>query len=84
VAVFAVPAGPVADAESLVRRISDAVAASLGNAFRPSSVHLVPDLPRTRSAKIMRRVVRARALGKAVGDISSLENPDSLDGIRPL
>ncbi|HJR91428.1 MAG TPA: AMP-binding protein [Acidimicrobiia bacterium] len=84
VAVFAVPAGSVTDAESLIRRISDAVAASLGNAFRPSSVHLVPDLPRTRSAKIMRRVVRARALGKSVGDISSLENPDSLDGIRPL
>ncbi|HSJ35713.1 MAG TPA: hypothetical protein VLB85_11740, partial [Acidimicrobiia bacterium] len=60
------------------------VADALGKAFRPSSVQLVADLPRTRSAKIMRRVVRAIALGKDVGDVSSLENPDSLEGIDRL
>lgn len=84
VAVFAVPAGPVADPDELAERVANAVTSSLGKAFRPSSVHLVADLPRTRSAKIMRRVVRAKALGQPVGDVSSLENPDSLDGIDAL
>jgi acetyl-CoA synthetase len=84
VAVFAVPAGPIADPDELAERVANAVASSLGKAFRPSSVHLVADLPRTRSAKIMRRVVRAKALGEPVGDVSSLENPDSLDGIDAL
>jgi acetyl-CoA synthetase len=44
-------------------------------------VLIVPDLPRTRSSKIMRRVVRALALGREPGDLSSLENPGSLDSI---
>lgn len=84
VAVFAVPAGDVGDAEALVGRISEAISAGLGKAFRPSSVHLVDDLPRTRSAKIMRRVVRSVALGEEIGDTSSLENPESLQGLIRL
>lgn len=84
VAVFAVPApGSEADAQ-LAEKVSDAVVAALGKAFRPAAVRLVPDLPRTRSAKIMRRVVRSLALGEPPGDISSLENPDSLNTIEPL
>ncbi|MGH8911063.1 MAG: AMP-binding protein, partial [Acidimicrobiia bacterium] len=84
VAVFAVPAGEVVDAAELAGRVSQAVTDNLGKAFRPSAVRLVADLPRTRSAKIMRRVVRSLALGEAVGDVTSLENPDSLDGIEAL
>jgi acetyl-CoA synthetase len=38
-------------------------------------------LPKTRSAKIMRRAIRARALGQEPGDLSSLENPDALEAI---
>lgn len=64
--------------------MSDEIARELGKAFRPSAVRLVPDLPRTRSAKIMRRVVKAVALGQEPGDISSLENPDSLTGLAAL
>jgi acetyl-CoA synthetase len=41
----------------------------------------VDALPKTRSAKIVRRAVRARVLGKDPGDLSSLENPESLDAI---
>lgn len=84
VAVFAVPAPGVEPDQDLAQRVSDAVTQTLGKAFRPSAVRLVGDLPRTRSAKIMRRVVKALALGKEVGDTSSLENPDSLSGIEPL
>ncbi|MBI4729547.1 MAG: acetate--CoA ligase [Acidobacteria bacterium] len=54
----------------------------LGKAFRPDAVRFVGALPRTRSAKILRRTIRAVALGEDPGDLSSLENPGSLDEIR--
>ncbi len=83
VVVYAVPA-PSADVDALEERVRDAVADALGRAFRPKKVVLVSDLPRTRSAKIMRRVVRALAMGADPGDLSSLENPQALDGIEPV
>lgn len=82
VALFVVPAPGVEPGPGLETRVSDAVASSLGKAFRPNRVVFVPDLPRTRSQKIMRRVVRAVALGEDPGDVSSLENPDSLQHLR--
>jgi acetyl-CoA synthetase len=57
------------------------VAEVLGKAFKPERVIFVGALPKTRSAKIVRRAVRARVLGKDPGDLSSLENPDSLEEI---
>jgi acetyl-CoA synthetase len=63
------------------REISDAVTGELGKAFKPERIVFVPALPKTRSAKIVRRAVRARVLGKDPGDLSSLENPDALDEI---
>ena len=62
-------------------RVSDAVAEALGKAFKPERVLWVSALPRTRSAKIVRRAVRARVLGKDPGDLSSLENPECLEEI---
>ena len=53
----------------------------LGKAFKPDRIVWVDALPKTRSAKIVRRAVRARVLGKDPGDLSSLENPESLDAI---
>jgi acetyl-CoA synthetase len=61
--------------------ISNAVTDELGKAFRPDRVVFVSALPKTRSAKIVRRAVRARVLGQDTGDLSSLENPDALDEI---
>ena len=57
------------------------VAQILGKAFRPERVIFVAALPKTRSAKIVRRAVRAKVLGKDPGDLSSLENPDALEDI---
>jgi acetyl-CoA synthetase len=54
----------------------------VGKAFRPARVLFVQELPRTRSAKIVRRALRATAVGADPGDLSSLENPGSLDLIR--
>jgi acetyl-CoA synthetase len=58
-----------------------AVTAALGKAFAPERVVWVGALPKTRSAKIVRRAIRARALGEDPGDLSSLENPESLEEI---
>jgi acetyl-CoA synthetase len=45
-------------------------------------VIFVPDLPKTRNLKIMRRVIRAAYLGENPGDLSSLVNPESVEEIR--
>ena len=61
--------------------IKAAVAAVLGKAFAPERVLFVSALPKTRSAKIVRRAVRAKALGEDPGDVSTLENPETLEEI---
>jgi acetyl-CoA synthetase len=65
-------------------RVADAVAAALGKAFKPARVVWVTALPKTRSAKIVRRAVRAKAIGQDPGDLSSLENPEALEEIEAL
>jgi acetyl-CoA synthetase len=84
VALYVVPAPGVVASEGLTARVIEEVASSLGKAFRPARVEWVADLPRTRSQKIMRRVVKAVALGEEPGDLTSLENPDSLAGIEQI
>jgi acetyl-CoA synthetase len=79
---FAVPIGDAASDESLPAELAAAVAEELGRPFKPSRVVIVPALPKTRSAKILRRAVRAAALGEDPGDLSSAENPEALDAIR--
>jgi acetyl-CoA synthetase len=79
--LFLVPAPGIEITDDLTGQISDDVAATMGKAFRPSSIKWVEDLPRTRSAKIMRRVVKAVALGQDPGDLTSLENPQSIEGL---
>jgi acetyl-CoA synthetase len=64
------------------QEVADHVAAELGKAFKPDRVFFVDALPKTRSAKIVRRAVKAKALGQDPGDLSSLENPEALDAIE--
>jgi acetyl-CoA synthetase len=68
--------------EELTSELADLVASELGRPFKPSRVVLVDALPKTRSAKIIRRAVRAIAIGEDPGDMASAENPQALDGIR--
>jgi acetyl-CoA synthetase len=82
IALFLVPAPGVEPDGALTDRVRNAVVETLGKAFQPAAVSWAPDLPRTRSQKIMRRVVKAMALGQDPGDLTSLENPASLDGIE--
>jgi acetyl-CoA synthetase len=70
-----------APSEPLRIELSDRVARSMGKALKPDKVLFTRDLPKTRSAKIMRRVIRATYLGKPAGDVSSLENPEAVRAI---
>jgi acetyl-CoA synthetase len=65
----------------LATELQDLVAGALGKPLRPKAVHFVGDLPRTRNAKILRRVVRSVYTGTDPGDLSSLENPSALAAI---
>jgi acetyl-CoA synthetase len=67
---------------TLAQAISDVVAQKLGKALRPDHIVFVPDLPKTRNAKVMRRVIRAAYLGQEAGDLSALENPQAVEAIR--
>ncbi|WP_370182360.1 AMP-binding protein [Rhodococcus wratislaviensis] len=77
---------PRADAHTadISAELVAAVAAELGKPFAPSVVHRVSRLPKTRSAKILRRAVRAAALGTDPGDLSGAENPEAIDEIRAV
>lgn len=57
---------------------------SFGKAFTPKDVLFIPDLPKTRNAKVMRRMIRAAYLGLEPGDISALVNPEALNAISGL
>jgi acetyl-CoA synthetase len=68
--------------EELAAELRGVAAGELGKAFAPERVLFVSALPKTRSAKIVRRAVRAKALGSDPGDLSSLENPETLEEIE--
>jgi acetyl-CoA synthetase len=70
------------DAKQVAQQVTQHVDKRLGRPFRPSAVHLVAQLPKTRSSKIMRRVIRSVYCSLPPGDLSSLDNPAALDEIR--
>jgi acetyl-CoA synthetase len=70
------------ETDGVAEALGQLVANELGRPFKPSRIVFVDALPKTRSAKILRRAVRAVAIGEDPGDMSSAENPQALDGIR--
>lgn len=70
------------ESEELRKEIEDLIVRELGKPFKPAKILFVADLPRTRSGKIMRRLVKAVVTGKELGDTSALENPESLEKIK--
>jgi acetyl-CoA synthetase len=67
--------------EALRAELAERVSQQMGKALKPERVLFTRALPKTRSAKIMRRVIRATYLGKPAGDTSSLENPDAVQAV---
>jgi acetyl-CoA synthetase len=62
--------------------LSDHVARSMGAAFRPRAIHAVPELPKTQSGKIVRRLIRQAYLREPLGDVSTVENPALLERFK--
>ncbi|MBJ7306451.1 MAG: acetate--CoA ligase [Acidimicrobiia bacterium] len=73
--------GVVAD-DALVDELRSHVATKIGPTARPKRVIIVPDLPKTRSGKIMRRLLRDIADGHELGDTTTLADPSVVDAIR--
>ena len=70
------------ESDALRGAVADAVVAGLGKSLKPERVLFVGEVPKTRSGKVMRRLIRAVHLGKEPGDLSALENAAALDAIR--
>jgi acetyl-CoA synthetase len=81
-AVFVVIKAGVEHTEELRKAISDQVVKALGKTLRPKKVYFVDDLPKTRSAKILRRVVKEVHLGKRIGELASCANPAAIDAVK--
>ncbi|MBI5579115.1 MAG: acetate--CoA ligase [Deltaproteobacteria bacterium] len=70
--------------EALEKKISDAVCSEIGKIAKPRRVWLVKDMPKTRSGKIMRRVLASISNKKDVGDVTTLANPEIVEDIRKM
>jgi acetyl-CoA synthetase len=64
------------------QKVSDAIDEEIGKIARPKNVWIVPDMPKTRSGKIMRRVIAGISNFADVGDTSTLANPEIVEDIR--
>ncbi len=71
----------VPPSDDLRKELKDLIVASMGKALAPKAVLFVSDLPKTRNAKVMRRMIRSAYLGQPLGDTSSLVNPEAVDEI---
>ena len=79
IASFVVLKKDIEATDDLRKELREHVGKEMGKIARPDEIWFVSDVPKTRSGKIMRRVIRAKVLGKEVGDISTLANPEAVD-----
>jgi acetyl-CoA synthetase len=63
-------------------KVTKAIETEIGKIARPKNVWIVPDMPKTRSGKIMRRVIASVSNFADVGDVTTLANPEVVDGIK--
>jgi acetyl-CoA synthetase len=66
------------------KKVTEAIETQIGKIARPRKVHVVPDMPKTRSGKIMRRVLAAISNQLDTGDVTTLANPDVVEQIRVM
>jgi acetyl-CoA synthetase len=68
----------------LAQKISDTISTEIGKIAKPRHVWLVPDMPKTRSGKIMRRVLGAISNNQDEGDVTTLANPEIVEAIKKM
>lgn len=72
----------IAPSRSIEEKVAKAIETEIGKIARPKNVWIVPDMPKTRSGKIMRRIIAGISNFTDVGDTTTLANPEVVDGIR--
>jgi acetyl-CoA synthetase len=70
--------------KELEQKISDTISTEIGKIAKPRHVWIVADMPKTRSGKIMRRVLGAISNNKDVGDVTTLANPEIVEEIKQM
>jgi acetyl-CoA synthetase len=80
--VFCVLTGDETDKNELRTELKQMVINALGKPLAPKEILFVKDIPKTRNAKVMRRMIRAAYLGLDPGDTSSLVNPEAVEMVR--
>jgi acetyl-CoA synthetase len=68
--------------DAIVQKVQTAIDTLIGKVARPKNVWIVPDMPKTRSGKIMRRVIASVSNFMPVGDITTLANPEVVETVR--
>jgi acetyl-CoA synthetase len=82
VAAFVTLEGDLEGSDELVEEIREQVARRIGKLARPKRIIWADDLPKTRSGKIMRRLLRDIAEGRELGDVTTLRDPDVMQQLE--
>jgi acetyl-CoA synthetase len=82
IVAFVTPEGDEKGGEELEAELREHVAEKIGKLARPKRMYFAGDLPKTRSGKIMRRLLRDIAAGNDLGDVSTLRDPDVVDQLK--
>jgi acetyl-CoA synthetase len=82
ICVYVVLREGIVATDRLRTQLMQHVSNEIGKIARPDEVWFVTDVPKTRSGKIMRRIVRAKAIGEAPGDVSTLRNPEAVEALE--
>jgi len=69
---------------AIVDKVNKAIETIIGKIARPRKIHIVPDMPKTRSGKLMRRILAALSNNMNTGDITTLANPDVVEKVREM
>jgi acetyl-CoA synthetase len=69
---------------AIIDKVNKAIETMIGKIARPRRILIVPDMPKTRSGKLMRRVLAALSNNMSTGDITTLANPDVVEKVREL
>jgi len=70
--------------KDIERAVEAAIETNIGKIARPKHVYIVPDMPKTRSGKIMRRVLAAISNGQDIGDVSTLANTEIVESVLEM
>ena len=70
--------------KKIEKAVEMAIETTIGKIARPKHVYIVPDMPKTRSGKIMRRVLAAISNGQDIGDVTTLANADIVEGVLEM